>query len=66
MSEYGPILDSNNPLSLNRANPEHGNYCILTAELISSLSFFLHSYLVTQIVYTVGCALTLSLILLSS
>lgn len=24
MSEYGPILDSNNPLSLNSDNPDQG------------------------------------------
>lgn len=38
-SEYEPILDSNNPLSLNRDNHEHGNYCILTSDLVAFLSF---------------------------
>lgn len=28
MSEYGPILDSNNPLSLNADNPDQGTVII--------------------------------------
>lgn len=66
MSEYEPILDSNNPLSLNRDNPGHGNYSILTAEFIAFPPIFLHNEVVTSIVFTGGFALTPSLSLLPS
>lgn len=36
MSEYGPILDSNNPLSLNSDNPDEGIVMHETSEIDQS------------------------------
>ncbi len=38
MSEYGPILDSNNPLSLNSDNPDQG--IVMHDHKTNSLSLF--------------------------
>lgn len=38
MSEYGPILDSNNPLSLDGDNPDQGIAMHETSEIVCLLS----------------------------
>lgn len=51
MSEYGPILDSNNPLSLNSESPDHGKRLLSLFIQCFSLKQYIYLYLFIFYIY---------------